>query len=172
MKQCHASVGWHPVRIFKQLSFLILIGLSGCGFHFRGHTPPQQTLTNLSVVPYAPYSATYQFLEQAFLNRHVVINPANPIYTLTLLGDQLDTYALAYGTDGRLRKEKYIYILRYSLEDAAHQKLIPENRIVVEREQYFNPNQDLADEQEKKTLQQDMRQEAIRLLVDEVIFWQ
>ena len=156
----------------KMIFLLLLLGLNGCGFHFRGHEKPPQTITHLSVVPYTPYHITYQFLERTFANRHVVVDPAHSAYILTLLGDHLDTYALAYGTDGRLRKEKYIYTLRFSLEDAAHQKLIPENRIVVEREQYLNPNQDLADEQEKQILQQDMRQEAIRLLVDEVVFWQ
>lgn len=166
-----------PTQRLSRLAFsslLFALMLTSCGFQLRGASsatlPP--ALAGLQVAMPGVLVEPPLLVDVRNALRAEGVNTAAQAPTLTLLGEQFGVEVLVIDTTGRVSEYLLNYALRYQVNDASGQPLIPPTSIKLQREQSFDRLNVLATEKEQAFLKESMREQAIAQLLRQLSHWQ
>lgn len=149
--------------------------LSACGFHLRGvesaTLPPQ--LSRLRVTmggasAYPPLLVEMRDALQTEAGVHLVDDIAAHVPTLTLSGETITSEISAIDVTGTASDYIMNYKVSFSLTDAAGRDIIPSRTIKIQRDYSFNKLNVLATERENRSLQNQMRRDALDQIIREL----
>ncbi|MBC8944306.1 LPS assembly lipoprotein LptE [Xenorhabdus indica] len=156
-------------RIFTLLLGLAVLVTAGCGFHLRGTTqvPKElQTLQLSSSDPYGPLARAVR--QQLRLNDVKIVEQASAsVPILKLLGSSENKDTVSVFQDGKAAERQLVLNV-----DA--QVLMPNGSIYplqarVDRAFFDNPLEALAKDAENELVQQEMREQAARQLIRQLL---
>ncbi|MEX0447842.1 LPS assembly lipoprotein LptE [Xenorhabdus sp. SGI246] len=156
-------------RIFTLLLGLAVLVTAGCGFHLRGTTqvPKElQTLQLSSSDPYGPLARAVR--QQLRLNDVKIVEQASTsVPILKLLGSSENKDTVSVFQDGKAAERQLVLNV-----DA--QVLMPNGSIYplqarVDRAFFDNPLEALAKDAENELVQQEMREQAARQLIRQLL---
>jgi LPS-assembly lipoprotein len=153
------------MKIFYKLLFaILLIHLTGCGFHLRGYeaVPPQ--LRHLTLKINDPYSPLAKQLQSSLSVAGITLSPTAPII-LQILGDANSKQVTSQGVSGQLVTYLLSYSLTYQLLGADGRVIQSPQTVTATRNYIVSANQLLGDTNVQQNLQSDMRRDAISQLL-------
>jgi LPS-assembly lipoprotein len=140
--------------------FLLMLGLSGCGFHLRGDVSVPQELTPVYVQGDAD-SGVARNLRETLTDGGIQLAtaPDQARSQIRLFKERASTRVLAVDGQGKVLERELIYQLEFDVVDASGAEMVPRQRVVVTRAQ-VNPDVEvLGKQQEAILLREDMEQE-------------
>ncbi|MDX1705082.1 LPS assembly lipoprotein LptE [Pseudidiomarina sp.] len=152
----------------RYLAVLLLsIMLTACGFQLRDsyQLPPQLERVHIDA---AAFSEIRQVVIQRFELAGAEVVDDSEALTVRIISDALDRRALSLSRSGQVAEYELIYTLWYELirRDGT---AAPAQRIEVYRDYQDDPNFALAKTREREVLVAEMREDAARLLLRQVI---
>lgn len=161
-------------RRCSSLLVILVLLLSGCGFHLRGVFSIPESLQRLQILPIHSFNALQRPLKQRLKSNavtlisagdHASLKPA----TLTLLNEAFSERTIAYGSDAQPNRAILQLTIRYQLTDPTGKVLVDNGTVLVERELSLTPNATLGTDNERKRLQSDLYGEAASQLILQII---
>lgn len=140
---------------------LLLLLLSGCGFHLRGSVELPQAMARSYIVA-DKSSALGLELENTLraAGGEVVRTRAEATAVLTLHEERLGSRVLTLDTQGRASGLVLTLLASFSLVDGAGALLVDREGVRIEREYSFDPDNVLAQGGEASVLHEEMRRQA------------
>lgn len=144
----------------------LLLALVGCGFHLRGANPTHHiSLKRIAIQPNDPYAANQRELRAVLRQSGVkMVEGDSDAYTLRLLDEQLKREVLLIGTDAQTKQSQLILVLTFELVPP-HADPLPRESIRVYRTLNVDQNRLLGQNQEERTLINEMRTDAAHQLL-------
>ena len=149
----------------RAIIILLVLTLSSCGFHLRGHNLksagfPFKSLYLNSTAP-TPFVADLKTSLELY-NIQLTPTADNADLTLVIVSESPDKQILALSGAGQVLE----YQLRYRVSLRAYDKQMvewmPADEILLQRTLTYDPAQILAKEQEEALLYRDMRSDAVQ----------
>ncbi len=163
-------------RIFRLLFVAGFLSLGGCGFHLRGTQlaalPAQLSTLRITMgggVAYPPLLVEMRDALRTETGARLTDNAAAQVPTLTLWGESISSEVAAIDVTGRATEYLLDYKMHFNLTDAAGHLIIPDRTIKVQREYSFNKLNVLGTERETGFLQNDMRRDAVRQVIRQLV---
>jgi LPS-assembly lipoprotein len=148
------------LRIVLLPGLLLLLGLSGCGFHLRGEVSAPEELMPVYVQAETD-SGVAQDLRETLTDGGIQLAqaPEQAKSQIRLFKERSSTRVLAVDGQGKVLERELIYQLEFDVLDSTGAEWVPRQRVVVTRAQ-VNPDVEvLGKQQEALLLRQDMEQE-------------
>lgn len=152
----------------RYLAVLLLsIMLTACGFQLRDsyQLPPQLERVHVDA---AAFSEIRQVVIQRFELAGAEVVDDSDALTVRIISDALDRRALSLSRSGQVAEYELIYTLWYELI-SSDGTISAAQRIEVYRDYQDDPNFALAKTREREVLVAEMREDAARLLLRQVI---
>lgn len=145
-------------------AFVLLAGLSACGFQLRGamdiELPPVMERTQVRGT--GRYSELGNAVEVGLEQVGVGLAASPELATAFLdLDERFGRRVASIGSDGRVNEYELHYRLRFALRDAEEQTVVPEQDIDLYRSYAFDPGQVLAKSNEEALLRDEMMRAAV-----------
>ncbi len=140
--------------------FLVVLGLSACGFHLRGAVSAPEELMPVYVQGEAD-SGVADNLREILADGGIQLAaaPDQARSQIRLFKEKSSTRVLAVDGQGKVLERELIYQLEFDVLDSAGAEWVPRQRVVVTRAQ-VNPDVEvLGKQQEAMLLLEDMEQE-------------
>lgn len=156
---------------YKQLSlFLLLLFLSGCGFHLRGMGSVPSWFTNVAIVVEQAHRDLAPLLKEQLQAYKVNVNtePALAGYWLIIESDSIQQNIAGVSSSTTPRQYQLTYTVRFKLQRAKGKEMIPESVIVVSRQVTINANRILGSNEEEALLEREMRQDAVIQMINRI----
>ncbi|MDR0219652.1 MAG: LPS assembly lipoprotein LptE [Enterobacteriaceae bacterium] len=156
-------------RIITLLLGLAVLVTAGCGFHLRGTTQVPKELQTLQVSsgdPYGPLARSVR--QQLRLNDVKIVEQASAsVPILKLMGSSENQDTVSVFQDGKAAERQLVL-------DVDAQVLMPNGNTYplqarVERSFFDNPLEALAKDAENELIQQEMREQAARQLIRQLL---
>ncbi|WP_198678632.1 LPS assembly lipoprotein LptE [Idiomarina seosinensis] len=151
------------------VSLIVAIGLTGCGFQLRDNYQLPQTLQHMQLK-----SVNSQELEnslkQRLLTAGVNLNePANKqqVAQLQVLSDKLERRTLSLFESGQVAEYELLYRVNYRI--IQDNQTVYQDSVEVARDYQDDPNFALAKTREREILVAEMRDDAARRIVRQII---
>ncbi len=142
---------------------ICIASMAACGWHFRGDIAASLDIDSIAIEGGQQDAAFYQRLSQALERSGVQVNPlAEADLTLKIGNIQRDRKPLTISADGAVEEYQLYYVVVISVQVAAGEWVIQDQSIEVIRSYRFDRTQILAKENEERRLYNDMRDNAIR----------
>ena len=152
----------HSTKLF--VWFIVILGLTGCGFTLRGSHQIPDSLKVLHLDPADKYAELAGLLRtQLKLNEIRLIKPSADIATLQLHQDKLDRRTLSLFPNGQVAEYELIYTVRYGI--ALPNQDAQQFDFEIYRDYQDDPESALAKSKELKLILREMRQ----LAADKII---
>ncbi len=149
--------------------FLVLLLVTGCGFHLRGAFQISPSLQVLQIQPNQPYDPFQRALRQILKSNQVTLvddQNSNPKPTLlNIMNHSFSERVVAYGSDGQANRATLQLNVRYQILDPTGKINSQEKTVQVERELTINPSAVLATDNERTRLKADLYLDAAAQLV-------
>ena len=149
----------------KLVSILfLLILLSACGFHVRGHSDTQVTLAFQSVFLRAASESPFIMdLRKALILNKIKLTESADEATITLeiISEAADKQILSLSAAGKVTEYDLRYRVSISAYDANLDYWLPISEVALNRTMSYDDSQVLAKEQEQALLYKDMRTDAV-----------
>lgn len=150
----------------RSVAALLLLSLSGCGFHLRGTVdyPPAMKTT------YIEGSLTSVMVRDLRLSLEAsgarVVNSADAAgATLHILSETFDRRVLSVQSNAQVSEYELIYRVQYSVTRADGAQLLAPQDIQVSRDYRYDPNQVLGSTSEESLLREEMQRDAAQLIL-------
>ena len=138
--------------IRRLLPAVLVLALSGCGFHLRN-----QIAVPTSADRYSPLAETIaQTLERGGVT---VIREGGEGAVLDLLAERWGSTPISVDALGRSQEYSLRYAVIFELRDAAGGVVVPRQSIELDRDYVSNPNNAIGAEGERETLARELRRE-------------
>jgi len=140
--------------------------LQGCGFQLRDsyQLPPDLQQVQLAAAPFSELEGIMK--ERLELAGVEVVRADAPVF-IELLDDHLDRRTLSLSASGQVAEYELIYRVTYALQQ--EQNAPQQFELEVYRDYQDDPNFALAKTRERELLVREMRQEAARRIMTQVI---
>lgn len=163
-----------PLRIL--ITGLMAIGLAACGFHLRNddyRLPSDwQTLAVETGGNLGPRSDLTRELSLQLRQRYGVtvhLGHGGKLPAIVLQAERFSNPVSALNTLGRAREHLLEYTVYYKLVDADGKELLPRQRIYLRQEQTYSSRTILANEQERRYRQQQLRRRAAEQIIERLL---
>jgi LPS-assembly lipoprotein len=157
-------------RLLRQslLSVIVMITLSACGFQLRDNYQLPATLQKMQLQSVSSLQLEAS-LRQRLLTAGIQLNDraAADVAQLRVLSDQLERRTLSLFESGQVAEYGLLYRVNYQV--IRNGELIIEDTIEVARDYQDDPNFALAKTREREMLVAEMRDDAARRLVRQMI---
>lgn len=157
-------------RLLRQslLSVIVMITLSACGFQLRDNYQLPATLQKIQLQSVSSLQLEAS-LRQRLLTAGIQLNDraAADVAQLRVLSDQLERRTLSLFESGQVAEYELLYRVNYQV--IRNGELIIEDTIEVARDYQDDPNFALAKTREREMLVAEMRDDAARRLVRQMI---
>ena len=146
--------------IRRLLPAILVLALSGCGFHLRDQITLPTQLSPLHVVSSDPYSPLAESIAQALERGGVtVVREGGEGAVLDVLAEQWGNTPLSVDGLGRSQEFSLRYAVIFELRDANRKIVVPRQSIELSRDYVSNPNRAIGAEGERETLATELRRE-------------
>lgn len=166
------------LKLISFTSIIILIlNLSGCGFHLRGTQNYVLPFDTVMIAPDDPFDPVYKQLRHSLQAKKIKViskniesmanaNYCTNIPKIIILNHTLTERPFAYGPDGEIRRETLTLEMEYQYEYYIHNhKKIKIHTITARRFRQLNLNQNLADMAEKVIIEKEMILDVVQQLL-------
>lgn len=148
------------------LTLLLIATLNGCGFQLRGDYQLPETLQSVSLQSQVSQELSVH-MEQRFIHSGIPVTKAEQPVVVRLLSDKLERRTLSLFESGQVAEYELLYQVNYQLFN--NEKLRLERTVEVARDYQDDPNFALAKTREREMLVDEMRAEASRLILQQII---
>lgn len=147
------------------LMLILVATLSGCGFQLRGNYQLPETLQSVSLESYVSKELS-EHMKQRFVHSGIkVLDAEEP--TVRLISDKLERRTLSLFESGQVAEYELLYQVKYQLVQG--NQLLLERTVEVARDYQDDPNFALAKTREREMLVDEMRAEASRRILQQII---
>ena len=144
---------------------MLLIALTGCGFHLRGSaTLPFNTLY-VDAPPASVFAIQLRRVIGAGSETRITNNRADADATLQVLHELREKEILSLSAGGRVRELQLRYRVQYQVFDKNKAPLAPPGEILLRRDYSFNDQEQLSKESEEALLYRDMQKDMVQQLL-------
>ncbi|ASG66109.1 LPS assembly lipoprotein LptE [Idiomarina piscisalsi] len=147
------------------LSFSLIAILSGCGFQLRGDYQLPESLESIRLQSNVSKELASQ-MEQRLVHSGINVSK-NSSYQLALLSDKLERRTLSLFESGQVAEYELLYQVSYQL--LKDNQVIVERTAEVARDYQDDPNFALAKTREREMLVNEMRAEASRIILQQIV---
>lgn len=159
--------------------FFLSAILAGCGFHLRGQgkvglSPELSVLRVRTTGGNVRGNELQREVEQALsVQADVRIAPEaeNRIPVLTLYDEQSDRRVLSYDERSRVSEYRVRYRVDFDVRDAAGEKIVGRQTIILQRNYFFDRLNILAEDRQEQEMREQMRREAVQGIVRRLASW-
>lgn len=153
--------------IFQGVCVVALLAmLSGCGFQLRGNYQLPDTLQRVSLESQVS-SELSDHMQQRFAHSGIQVADTQQPITVRLVSDKLERRTLSLFESGQVAEYELLYQVHYQL--IQNRQLLLERTVEVARDYQDDPNFALAKTREREMLVDEMRAEASRLVLQQII---
>ncbi|ATZ72358.1 hypothetical protein CWC33_00975 [Idiomarina sp. X4] len=146
-------------------SFSLIAILSGCGFQLRGDYQLPESLESIRLQSNVSKELASQ-MEQRLVHSGINVSK-NSSYQLALLSDKLERRTLSLFESGQVAEYELLYQVSYQL--LKDNQVIVERTAEVARDYQDDPNFALAKTREREMLVNEMRAEASRIILQQIV---
>lgn len=146
----------------------LMLSLTACGFHLRGHEPLPPQLQVLYIESNDPYGQFTKDLKQTLTSLGITLvetAQAAPI-TLQILGESTNQQQTSQGASGQIATSILTASMAYQLLDSKGRIIQPPQNVSTSRSFTNNANQVLGNTSEQLNLEDDMRRDLINQLLN------
>lgn len=146
----------------RTLLLLLLPLLGGCGFHLRGAVMLPQSMSNTVIVG-ADGSELYYEIENALRNSGGNVAQSMDATTSVLLinGQSISRRVLSVDSQGRDAEYELTLKLIFSLRDPSGRQIADKEKVTVNRDFSFDPDNVLAKGEEETALRSEMLRQGV-----------
>lgn len=157
-----------PSVLSLLIAGLLVLFLTGCGFHLRGKAALPPGLEKMTISGLDSYDPLVIVLSRYLRANGVeVITYDDPGVTdLRLSGFSQAKEIMVVGTDGRVREYRLISSVIIALQDKARGLDLPAERVTVRRDFLYNPDDVLGKAEEEKVLREEMIRDLARKIME------
>ena len=148
------------------LILVLLATLTGCGFQLRGNYQLPETLQSVSLKSQVSKELN-EHMQQRFAHSGIKLSEEAQPITVHLTSDKLERRTLSLFESGQVAEYELLYQVNYQL--IQNQRLLLERTVEVARDYQDDPNFALAKTREREMLVDEMRAEASRLILQQII---
>ncbi|MGM7318645.1 LPS-assembly lipoprotein LptE [Idiomarina sp. ST10R2A5] len=148
------------------LILVLIATLTGCGFQLRGNYQLPETLQSVSLKSKVSKELN-EHMQQRFAHSGITLSDEAQPITVHLTSDKLERRTLSLFESGQVAEYELLYQVNYQL--IQNQRLLLERTIEVARDYQDDPNFALAKTREREMLVDEMRAEASRLILQQII---
>ena len=156
--------------MLKRISSIILLItlLCGCGFHLRGIVDIPRWLNNVCIIVQEANHDLEPLLQRRLeaYNVHINPDPALATYWLIIESDAIRQEISGISSSTVPRQYQLIYTLRFKLQRAKGEELIPSKQIIETRQATINGNRILGSNEEEDLLKAEMRRDAVIQIIN------
>ena len=147
--------------IRKTLLVLLVLALSGCGFHLRNALVLPPDLGPLRVESRDPYSPLALSLQQALARSgaELAAEGVRDVATLDLLSERWGNLPLSVDARGRAQEFTLRYAVVFEMRGADGAVLVPRQAIELSRDYISVPTRSIGTESEREILARELRRE-------------
>ena len=148
------------------LILVLIATLTGCGFQLRGNYQLLETLQSVSLKSQVSKELN-EHMQQRFAHSGIKLSDEAQPITVHLTSDKLERRTLSLFESGQVAEYELLYQVNYQL--IQNQRLLLERTVEVARDYQDDPNFALAKTREREMLVDEMRAEASRLILQQII---
>jgi LPS-assembly lipoprotein len=148
------------------LILVLIATLTGCGFQLRGNYKLPETLQSVSLKSQVSKELN-EHMQQRFAHSGIKLSDEAQPITVHLTSDKLERRTLSLFESGQVAEYELLYQVNYQL--IQNQRLLLERTVEVARDYQDDPNFALAKTREREMLVDEMRAEASRLILQQII---
>ena len=144
---------------------LMLLMLSGCGYHLRGSIDMPEELKNMYV-----FNASLPF--QTELNAvlksskaKLATSPNDAGLVVKILREDITTRVLSIGSAGKSSESELNYVIRFQFFDNKENELMDEQTIEIAREYFNDQSAVLAKTNEEQIIRKEIYKQAVRMMM-------
>lgn len=153
------------ISLKLMLTLLLIATLNSCGFQLRGNYQLPETLQSVSLESYVSKELS-EHMKQRFVHSGIkVLETEQP--TVRLISDKLERRTLSLFESGQVAEYELLYQVNYQL--IRNGQLLLERTVEVARDYQDDPNFALAKTREREMLVDEMRAEASRRILQQII---
>lgn len=150
------------------LSLTLVVGLSSCGFQLRDNYQLPTTIQQMQVTA-AQSVELRESLQQRLLSTGIknVTEQSAATTSLNIISDKLERRTLSLFESGQVAEYELLYQVRYEVMDKGQR--VYQDSVEVARDYQDDPNFALAKTRERELLVSEMRDDAARRIVRQII---
>ena len=148
------------------LILVLIATLTGCGFQLRGNYQLPEPLQSVSLKSQVSKELN-EHMQQRFAHSGIKLSEEAQPITVHLTSDKLERRTLSLFESGQVAEYELLYQVNYQL--IQNQRLLLERTVEVARDYQDDPNFALAKTREREMLVDEMRAEASRLILQQII---
>lgn len=150
---------------------LVLIALTGCGFHVRGPQPMAFSSIHVGGDQYSRLGVNLRRQIALSGTTKVEEDPKRAEVQLQILSNDREREILSLTPAGKVREYELTHTFRFRLISQQNKELIAPSNIVARREYTFNDEQVLGKEQEETLLFREMEDDILRQIIWQLSAW-
>ncbi len=149
------------------LIFFILIVVAGCGFHLRGEAVLPQQLQTLYLQSNNPYGSFTKSLRRSLTASNVALvnSAAEANYTLRILSETITTTSATVSSSTNVKSNRLLLAVSYAIYDKKGQAIVGPETVTTQETVTLNTTQLLGASHEQQQTEQEMRRNAVGLLM-------
>jgi outer membrane lipopolysaccharide assembly protein LptE/RlpB len=149
------------------LTLLTTLLLSGCSGYSKNTLSYPHDLKPISLITSAPYDLTSRAVVQRFksMGVHISLEEKPEHYVIRVSKDEIEEKILTIGINTRIRQTEITFLFTYQVEAPSGELLMKPRTIKVIRTHIENLDNLLGTYKDKMLLQQEMRHDAVTLLL-------
>jgi LPS-assembly lipoprotein len=147
------------------IAALLIVVLTGCGFHLRGAQPLPFESLYVGAPASSQLGAALRRSIRAGSGTRIVDVPQDAQAVLAVVGENREKVILSLDTAGRVREFQLRYRFVFRVHDQKGRDLVPQTEILLTRDFTFNDSVLLAKEQEEALLYADMQNDLVQQIV-------
>lgn len=141
------------------------LGLTACGFRFRGDMQLPFDSIYIEAGEYNSFSAELKRFLASGNKTRVVEDRKLAQVVLQVLGETLQKQILSLSAGGKVREFELLYLIRFRLTGQDKQDWIAPSDVSLRRDYTFDDQAQLAKESEEASLVRDMKNDALHMIL-------
>lgn len=149
---------------------ILLVLLSGCGFHLRGMLEMPSWLNPIAIVIQHAERELEPLLLEQLKAYHIRVSddPAQSKVWLIIEDDGFQQQVGSISSSTTPRQYQLFYSIRFKLQYAKGREIIPSRKIIVTRKITINSNRILGSTNEEDLSKDEMRRDAVTQIMDQL----
>ncbi|MCW8909561.1 MAG: LPS assembly lipoprotein LptE [Gammaproteobacteria bacterium] len=166
MTECY-KVAKQKIPVNWVLSALLVLLVTGCGFHLRGAYQLPEAMEKTYVQTKNQNSELIRSLKRNLKANNIALaeNITEATAILTVSSETQNKRVLSVDSRGRAREYELNYEVSFNLQDKSSYFIVVQQTLKLEREFLFDTEDILGKGREEATLIKDMQQDMVRLIL-------
>ena len=152
----------------RGLCCLLIILLTGCGFHLRGTGQGPTWLSQVGIVLQKGHRDLVPFLKDQLqgFNISVAPSPGQALYLLIIENDSIQRQITSVSASTTPRQYELLYAVTFTLISTKGNILVPSTTVSVNRQLTVNNDRILGSTYEESTLLREMQRDAVMQIIN------